>query len=298
MKTPIAVFACQRPGHLWRCLTALARCARLEECAVTIFCDSPRSDSMRDAAEATRKTARDWAGKHGAEVREASENRGLARSIVGGVTELSAAHGRVIVLEDDLEPAPDFLHYMLTALDRWSAEPQVMQVAGFRLPFQWTGDADAFFLPCTTTWGWATWQRAWQHFRWEPADAAALDDPAVAEAFDLGSAYPYSQMLRGRIAGRNDSWGILWWWSVFRAGGQVLYPRESLLAVGGFDGTGTHCDTDDVLLTNQTPGKFPQAGARMPSAPIADPEALRALSKYLRGTQPWWRRILALLSAR
>lgn len=297
MKTPVAVFAYRRPEHLARCLAALARCARLEECVVTIFCDGPRTTADRDAVEATRKMARDFPG---ATVREAAENLGLAKSIGGGVTELCAAHGRVIVLEDDLEPAPDFLTYMLTALDRYEAEPQVMQVAGFRLPFPWEGNADAFFVPCTTTWGWATWRRAWERFRWAPEDMAALDDPAVADAFDLGGAYPFSQMLRDRLAGRNDSWGILWWWAVFRARGLVLYPRESLVTVGGFDGSGTHCEDRGAFVAGQVAGTFPHEDARLPATPVADPAAMNALRESLRGSRaptPWWRRVLSPLSA-
>ena len=43
-----------------------------------------------------------------------------------------------------------------------------------------------------------------------------------------------------RLAGKNQSWGILWNWAVFQAGGLVLHPRHSLVWQGGFDGTGVH----------------------------------------------------------
>jgi GT2 family glycosyltransferase len=304
VKTPLAIFAYRRREHLARCLAAVERCAGLDACAVTIFCDGPRAEAEQAGIEEVRQLARTWARDHAADVREAPRNLGLARSIVSGVTELCTAHGRAIVLEDDLEPAPEFLRYMLAALHRYEPEPSVMQVAGYRLPFQWEGKTDALFLPCTTTWGWATWQRAWERFRWKPEDAGTLDDPAVAAAFDLGGAYPYSQMLRNRLAGRNDSWGILWWWAVFRAGGLVLYPRESLVTVGGVDGTGTHCGADD-LLTAQMPGAFPHSGARLPGTMTVDPAALAALRSVLRKlsaarhtSQPWWRRVFAPLSAR
>ncbi len=58
--------------------------------------------------------------------------------------------------------------------------------------------------------------------------------------FDLDDSYPYYTMLRQKLAGEVDSWGILWWYAVFNAGGLVLHPRRSLVWVGGFDGTGTH----------------------------------------------------------
>lgn len=293
MKTPVAVFAYRRPEHLARCLAALERCARLDECEVTIFCDGPRSEAEREGVEAVRTVAHAWRAAHPVTVREAAQNLGLARSVVSGVSELCGAHGRVVVIEDDLEVAPDFLAWMLAALERYEDEPRVMQVSGYRLPFAGQGKGDAFFLPCTTTWGWATWSRAWAQFRWQPEGIAALEDPAVAEAFDLGGAYPYAQMLQQRLAGGNDSWGILWWWVVFRAQGAVLYPQESLVTVGGFDGSGTHCGTGAGFVRDQVAGSFSEAAFRWPEAVHIDEEALSALRAWLRErTEPWWKRAL------
>ena len=306
MKTPVAVFAYRRPRHLDQALVALGQCVRLDDCHVHIFCDGPRGDEDAARVASTREIARAWAARHPARVVERDENRGLARSIAGEVSALCAESGRVIVLEDDLQPAPDFLVFMLAALDRYACEPRVMQVAGFRPRFPWLGGGDACLLPCTTTWGWATWQRAWQHFAWEPAGIEQLRDPAVRRAFDLGDSYPYSQMLEDRLAGRNDSWGILWWWAVFRARGLVLYPRESLVTVGGFDGSGTHCDEGSgALVHGQSAGRFPWEGAVFPDRVEPDPAALRELGKILRagtsapgGISAWWRRLQSMLSPR
>jgi hypothetical protein len=168
-------------------------------------------------------------------------NMGLSRSIVEGVSELCARYGRAIVVEDDFVLSRNFLAYMLEALDRYSAAQEVLQVSGYMFPVSHRSKPDAFFLPLTTTWGWATWERAWKLFEWQPSGLERLNDPRIRAAFDLDDAYPYSRMLEDRLAGRNDSWGILWWWKVFSLGALVLHPRVSLLRVGGFDGSGTHC---------------------------------------------------------
>jgi hypothetical protein len=57
-------------------------------------------------------------------------------------------------------------------------------------------------------------------------------------------------MLDGRLAGLNQSWGILWYWNVVCAGGLVAFPPKSLLENRGFDGSGTHCEnaTDENSL--------------------------------------------------
>jgi hypothetical protein len=69
-----------------------------------------------------------------------------------------------------------------------------------------------------------------------------LSDPKERDRFDLDGSYPFADMMEKSIKGEIDSWGILWKWAVYRHKGLVLYPSTSLVWVGGFDGTGTHCD--------------------------------------------------------
>jgi hypothetical protein len=47
-------------------------------------------------------------------------------------------------------------------------------------------------------------------------------------------------MLESQMAGRSDSWAVRWYWTVFRAGGLVLFPPLSLVGNIGMDGSGTH----------------------------------------------------------
>lgn len=250
-KTPVALFLYNRPAHARLVLESLSHCRRLDECCVKIYCDGPKRTEDSEKVSAARQVAHEWASKLHAEVIERETNLGLARSIVGGVSELCASHDRVVVVEDDFSLSPAFLDYMLTALDRYAEEPNVYQISGYMFPIRHATSPDAFFLPLTTTWGWATWSRAWQVFDWTANDAAELlHDPEVRRRFNLNNAYPYAEMLESKLTGENDSWGILFWWAVFQAGGLVLHPRRSLVWNGGFDETGTHCG--DQAWSNQS----------------------------------------------
>jgi GT2 family glycosyltransferase len=248
VKVPVALFSYNRPNHVRRALDTLSGCRRFKEVQVVVFNDGPKGPNDRDGVEAARDEVRRRQKELGLEIVERPENLGLARSIVAGVTELCAKFGRVIVLEDDLAVAPDFLDYMLTALDRYENNADVYQISGYMFPVELPAQPDAFFLPLTTTWGWATWERAWRQFdRHAAGYEQDLRDSRVRQAFDLEGAYPYSQLLRQKLAGKNDSWGILWWWTVFKNHGLVLHPRRTLTWVGGFDGSGTHCRDETVL---------------------------------------------------
>lgn len=285
-RTPIAVFTYNRPEHTVRMLDSLAACVRLDECQVFVFSDGPRLPDHTSAVQKVREIIRDWGQIHQAKIVEQSYNKGLARSIADGVTKLCDEFGRVIVLEDDMLISPRFLDYMLTALDRYEDEEGLCQISGYMFPVHHPQQPDAFFLPLTTTWGWATWGRAWKLFQWD-IDAALMElqDPAIRFAFDLGGVYPYSKMLNDSATGRNNSWGIRWWWSVYKAQKLVLHPRHSLVWVGGFDGTGTHGGVNKRMMSIPVEDILPFRWKEIfefPADIIVDQGAFERIKKYLR----------------
>lgn len=240
-RSPIAVFAFNRPDHLRRTLLSLKACVGFEAADVTVFCDGPRSDAELAAVQAVRVVAKEELGSE-ADYRFAETNSGLAQSIISGVSELCTAHGRVIVIEDDFDLSPGFLTFINASLDAFANEPNVYQISGhmFDVP-EFADRADALFLPLTTTWGWATWQRAWSQFDLEATGWQELSlDRSMRRRFNLGGVYDYATMLQRQMAGKRDSWGVRWYWNVFKVGGLVLFPPQSLVRNIGQDGSGSH----------------------------------------------------------
>ncbi|ABC89563.1 probable hemolysin protein [Rhizobium etli CFN 42] len=288
-RTPVAIFTYNRAEHTERALDALCRARRIEDCDFYFYSDGPKTEAAQAGVEATREVLRRWAPRLNATVVERPGNLGLAKSIFTGVSDLCDQYGRVVVVEDDLVVNPDFLHFMIDSLDRYENETSVMQVGGLTLSPPSDVEADAFMLPVTTTWGWATWKRAWQHFSWVPEDLEeARRDNAWRQLFDLNGTCMFSAMLEDRIAGRNDSWGILWWYAVSRRRGLVLYPRRSLVWNGGFDGSGVHCGDDDFLgqgeVTDYVTPVLPSA-VSFPSGVVYDARHLSQLEDFFRSMQ-------------
>src|SRR5262249_54070621 len=158
-----------------------------------------------------------------------------------GVTDLCHRHASAIVIEDDLELSPYFLEYMNAGLVTYRDDARVMQISGYMFPIRLPSSQDAFFLPLTTSWGWATWDRAWRQFDPDAVVASlVLADPLQRSAFDLNGSYPYSAMLQAQQEGKIDSWAIRWYHSVFAHKGLVLYPARSLVRNSGFDGSGVN----------------------------------------------------------
>jgi hypothetical protein len=241
MPAPIVLFIYKRAEHLLATINSLKRCDGFASSEVLVFGDGPKSPADRQAVEDARAVAKTLLGSQG-EYHFCETNAGLAASIIAGVTEVTRRYGRAIVLEDDLELAENFLVYMNSALDKYENDAAVYQISGqlFHTP-EFNERKSALFLPFTTSWGWGTWNRAWDRF--DPsADGwkRLANDRALRRRFNLGGSYDFSTMLERQMTGHGDSWAIRWYWSVFRNGGAVCFPPTSLVRNTGMDGSGTH----------------------------------------------------------
>jgi len=238
---PIALFVYNRPEHTRRTVESMQRNELASSSELHVFSDGPRTHEPVENVAAVREYIGNIGGFAKVMVYENDHNRGLATSVIDGVSRLCAKYGKAIVVEDDLLLAPRFLAYMNSALDRYHGDTQVMQISGHMFPVDVNVCDDAFFLPFTTSWGWGTWARAWNYFDVAANDYATLkNDQSRRRAFDLDGAYDYFAMLEAQLAGKVDSWAIRWYLSVFMNEGIVLYPRKSLVENIGFDGSGTH----------------------------------------------------------
>lgn len=239
---PIVLFVYNRPLHTRQTVEALKKNELASESDLIIYSDGPKTDQDVSKVSEVREYLRQITGFRSIRIHENNKNYGLANSVILGVSDTVNEYGKVIVLEDDLVTSPFFLRYMNTALERYDDEKKVMQISGYMFPVEFDSDLKAFFLSFTSSWGWATWKRAWSHFDPDAAGYQLLrENDDLKKTFDLGGAYPYFRMLESQLRGEIDSWAIRWYLSVFVNNGLVLYPLKTLVLNNGFDGSGTHC---------------------------------------------------------
>jgi hypothetical protein len=209
---------------------------------------------------------------------------------------LTAQHGAAIAVEDDLVLGPRFLEFMNAALERYAGEPSVMQISGYMYPCALRGAARSGFLPSISCWGWATWKRAWDQYDPSLSGWPAISrDARKRRAFDMDGAYDYSGMLARTSAGKVDSWGVVWYLSVFSRSGLVLYPRESLVTNTGFDNSGTHTDGSSAPSLGAVKLGNPQGPFVFPEILEVDgqyyEESREVILRYGRGWRHWLRRL-------
>lgn len=243
---PIALFVYNRPDHTRRTLEALRRNRLSDTSTLYIFADGPRTTCTPAQVEnikAVRRLIRleQWCQK--VEILESETNKGLAASIVSGVTTIASEYGRVIVLEDDLVTSMGFLSYMNDALRLYENDDRIMHVNGFNFKTSWFSRSTGL-LRASHPWGWGTWHRAWQHYRPDAHQSLSAIQEKDPRGFDLEGTAHHLQELEQNVTGELKTWAVRWYASIFLQEGLCLYPRTSLVRNIGFDGTGENCHAD------------------------------------------------------
>jgi hypothetical protein len=243
---PIALFVYKRPEHTLQTLNSLATNSEFANSPLYIYCDGAKNSTDFEAVGLTQNIVNSWEHPNKKIVVQ-ENNRGLANSVIAGVSELTTEYGQVIVVEDDLIVNKYFLSYLNSALKKYKNSQQVMQISAYMFPVpEFSDKNETIFLPFVSSWGWATWDRAWKDFDAKATDwQLLLKSKEVRTRFNLGGCYDYSGMLLRQICGEIDSWAIRWNWSVFQHNGIVVYPPTSFVKNIGFDGSGTHCRPND-----------------------------------------------------
>jgi hypothetical protein len=238
--SPIVLFVYNRPSHTRKTVEALLQNTLAAQSDLIIFSDGPKKANAISLVEEVRKYCKSIQGFNSVRVIESPSNKGLANSIMKGVTEVLSLHETIVVLEDDMITSPHFLQYMNQALTLYKEDDQVISIHGYMYPVN-QELPETFFLKGAECWGWATWRRGWALFdahSWKLLAKIVLK--GKIREFDIDNGYPYTRMLLRQSLGNLDSWAIRWYASAFLANKLTLYPGRSLVENIGLDDSGIH----------------------------------------------------------
>ena len=282
---PILLFTYNRLNHTRRCIESLQQNSLSAESELFIYSDAAKSEDQETAVQAVRQYLHTIDGFKQITFIERSENWGLARNIIDGVTTQVNRYGKVIVLEDDLVVAPHFLEFMNEALETYKDEPRVGHIQACDFTKEPTLP-DTFLIKWTGSWGWATWDRAWKHFNPNGKELLQeLEARKLTYTFDFNGKYGFTRMLRRQIAGQNNSWAIRWNASLFLKDIFSLNVGRSLVQNEGFDGSGTNCGGGGLYASDIYLEKLPV----IPISPIQEnQEARQAFCRYYGRTNSFW----------
>jgi GT2 family glycosyltransferase len=259
---PIALFVYNRPEHTLKTLKAIKNNTLASESVLYIFSDGFKEstdDFDKKKILETRAiiTSDQWCKI--VKVFEFAKNKGLAASIIDGVSQVLQGHDKIIVLEDDIVTSRYFLQYMNDALNLYQNQEKVWHISGYSYPYRKKGLAETFFTRLMVCWGWGTWKNRWEYFQKNTDELLMLFNKTMKYSFNYGKGNQSFGQIERNKAGIINTWAVYWYATIFTHNGFCLNPRESLVQNIGMDGSGIHCGNTsfyNVRVSNKYPVKF------------------------------------------
>ena len=239
---PIVLFVYNRLAHTRATVEALQKNKGAAESELYVYSDGAKTQSGRAAIEEVRQYIRSIQGFKALHIVEKEKNQGLSESVITGVTEVLQQHDDVIVVEDDLITAPDFLEYMNQALSFYKDDFSIYSISGYTFPSPHLKEikGDVFLYPRPASWGWASWKNRWDKADWKMNDFDTFTQNTTAVRSFLRGGEDMFIMLLKQQKGLIQSWAIRWAYTHFTHHAYSLYPVKSKVRSIGTDSSGTN----------------------------------------------------------
>ncbi len=237
---PVCLFVYKRLDLTKQVLSSLQKNTLALQSHLHIFSDAAATDEDKASVEEVRCFLVNITGFASVTLHLAEHNKGLASSIIAGVSEVLDKEGKAIVLEDDLILSDNFLSFMNGALNFYEDDKKVFSVCGYTVPIHTNENLDVYFTGRGSSWGWATWKDRWQKIDWAMSDYEAFTkDKAEQKRFNRNGS-DLTKLLRLQMTGQRNSWAIRWTYAQFKLDTYTVFPVLSKVANDGFGGKATH----------------------------------------------------------
>ncbi len=187
----------------------------------------------------------------------AQTNMGCRDRIVSGYNWVFEQEEMAILLEDDTCPLPSFYPYCQELLERYRDDERIFLIAGNNLYQRYEIPDSYAFTRFPSTWGWATWARAWKCYdgtmeAWEKMK----ESKSTYQYYGERLSRLYEPVVEQGFNGTVDTWD--WQWEASRLWnyGIGIAPKYNMIRNIGFDSKeATH--TSGVCLYDFTTHEMP-----------------------------------------
>ncbi len=250
--SPVVLFTYKRLLELKRTVLHLKNAQLSNETTLYVFSDGPRTNGDIQSVDTVRIFLRNIQGFKKIIYKFSDVNKGLATSILEGVTEVLENHDRAIILEDDLLVSTNFLLYMNKGLKYYQYHENVLSICGFNNTISTRKSKeypyDVFFAKRTSSWGWATWKDKWIGIDWQVKDFDTFSQNSQdIKEFNKWGSDMYSMLKRQQL-GKVDSWAIRYCYHQYKYDLWSVFPLVSKVQNIGFN--------DDATNTKQRYSRY------------------------------------------
>lgn len=257
MIAPVSIFVYNRYEHAVKTISSLMDNTLAKETDVYIFSDGPKNQG--DLVKINR--IRDYLKQiekgnafKSITIIESDVNKGLANSIISGVTSVIKKYGRIIVIEDDCVSSRDFLSFMNKCLDYYEDNNRVWSIGGYTVNINFPTDYfyDVYVMGRTCSYAWATWLKNWEKVDWDVKDYNIFRRNLTIRRKFNEFGEDRAKMLDLQQIGKKNSWAIRFCYAMFKHKQFTIYPCHTKIQNIGYD-VGTHVNgksgSFDVKIT-------------------------------------------------
>lgn len=247
---PIIVFVYNRADHFVQVYNALSACKEAKDSDLFIFSDGAKNEAGKDKVNEVRAAVaaiKDSGDFRSVTVTESPVNKGLAASVIAGVTEVINKYGKAIVVEDDCKVSPFFLSFMNNALDYYKNNKKIGSIAGYTpmidLPNDYKNNVFAAYRSCS--WTWATWKDRWEGVDWELKEIKDFyNSSKLIRRLNSNGSDRFIRLYR-QTKGNGSSWSVRFGAHLVKNNLLTVYPRYSYITNIGCDESGVHSKAED-----------------------------------------------------
>jgi len=289
-EVPVLLIVFNRPDLTAEVVEALRK---VRPQRLFIAADGPRPDFETDA-ELCRRTREivsnpDWECEVTTLFQK--ENLGIGR---GESTAMSWFFDHVeegIILEDDCLPSRSFFEFSAYLLEKYRDDQRVASVGGnFFLPQIVRMPQPYYFSKYLQAWGWATWRRTWQHYRFDLSFLPEHEWDRICQenSATQAEAKYWQYVTRALAKGKVDTWDFQLVLICWKEKLLHIAPTKNLVKNIGFRPDATHTVLENPMW--RLPAEdFDDYRTDVEMQTLPEIDSLTFYVRFLGSlTSPWW----------
>lgn len=244
VETPILLITFNRPKHT---ALVLAEIKKQKPRNLYVFQDGPRANIPDDLAKCNEvreliNKEINWECKLNTQFE--TGNLGCGYGPVKAITWLFNNEEQGIILEDDCLPAIDFFRFCEEMLNIYSNDQRIWMISGMNRLEKWKPHRQShIFTRFGTTWGWASYRRAWRYFdhnidSWFSGNGKEKIKEIVGQ--NVFKVYENDFNIHCTQERKKDVWDYQWHYARLYFSGLTIVPSVNLISNIGFGKEATH----------------------------------------------------------
>ena len=243
MKTPVALIIFNRPDCTARMLEAIAL-AKPEK--LLVIADGPRASHPEDVGKCAAARAAVERVNWDCQIltNYSEQNLGCGVRPATGVDWVFEQVEEAIILEDDCLPHPSFFAFCEELLQRYRDDQRVMMIGGVNFLGEWQTPYQSYhFSYFSSSWGWASWRRAWRLYDYDmKLWPQVLEERLLERLFPVAADCRYWQEVFQSVYDKQipGVWDYQWLLACWLNSGFRIFPEVNLISNIGYRDDATH----------------------------------------------------------